>query len=307
MNLFVRKWGERVIRNRQYAVSIALIFAFISFFDVPVGWLSSVIIALVTLQNGPKQGLIVVAWAMLPAVAMLYLGHIGVFFNILLLDYLLIGAFAYIVNKYSWAVLLQLSALLGVIAVTVIHLYFPDVQNWWVTQISSVLKEYKSLANFGLKSEGFDNLVQYTTEIALGTLGVSIIAINLFHLLVARWWQSSINPSIALQKEWCEFRVSYIAVFALFTIFGGLYVNAPLFVDLLPLAIMPAFLAGLSLLHAVCTTKKNGTLFLVIFYSLFIVLLFIPYLLVAVVFMGCLDSFVNFRKRLRVTEVIENK
>lgn len=299
----VRKWGEHILRSRQYAASAALIIAFLSFFDLPIGWLSTVIIGLVTLQNGPRQGLIIAAWAILPAVAMLCLGQYEIaFINILHYSFVLV--FASILRKYhSWMNVLHLGTLLGIVGVVVIHFFSPELPNWLINQLSAIQKEYKGILVFNHPSNDMDILLKSMSLYITGLLAAGIILANLMILFFARWWQSNIVPSISIQKECCNIRMHYLIALLLVGITFGLYLDSALFLNILIVALIPFVLSGLSLLHSFAATKKNGTIFMFIFYILFLFLS--PYIVFLLTLMGWLDSFIHFRKRFVIESALE--
>jgi hypothetical protein len=291
----VRKWGELIIRSRQYASGLALVVAFFSFFDLPIGWLSTVIIALITLQNGPVEGLMVTAWAILPAVAMLWLGQYTLFLNILILHYLIVWVFAVVLRKHTWVNVLQLSALLGMTAIILIHYFIPEVQSWLVNQITSAVKD-KTITIFSYKLANIDVWMKYIGSFAVGLMALMINLANLMTLFLARWWQSNIVSVISIQKECYTIRMHYVVSLSLVILAMGLYVDSILFLNVFILALVPFIFSGLSLLHMFAATKKNGSIIMVIFYLLFLFLS--PYIALLLTFMGWLDSFFNFRKKI---------
>lgn len=304
VNSLIRKWGEQVIRKPQYAATLALVFAFLSFFDLPVGWLSSVIIALVTLQNGPRRGLTIMSWAILPAVAMLCLGNYAIFVNVLFLHFLLAWGFAAGLRQFqSWMTLLKIGAGVGVIATVFIYFFAPDLQNWLITQLATFAKEYQAASIFKISSSDIDNWLNYFNLFATGLLVLVIIMTNLFTVFLARWWQSNVVPGINLQKECQQVRSHYLAAILLLIVAGSFYFNGSLFFNVLVVAIMPFVFSGLSIVHAFSATKKNGSLFLFVFYALF--LLLSPYLMLLLATIGWLDSFLDFRKKFIVENVVE--
>lgn len=305
MNSLVRKWGEQIIRSRQYAAGIALVVAFFAFFNLPIGWLSTVVIALVTLQNGPKQGIVVLSWAVLPAVALLCLGEYGVFINIGILHYLVVwGLAATLRRHHSWAQVIQLAALMGVISVVGIYFLAPDLQNWLVNQLTTMVKEYKNFSFFNLQSVEIESWLKYIEWFATGLLALAIILANLTTLFFARWWQSIIVPTMSLHKECYAIRMPYLCSILLTTFLVALYFNVSLFVNVIIVALIPFILSGLSLLHAYLATKKNGSVILFVFYMLFLFLS--PYLVFVLSFLGWLDSFINFRKKFLTSSAVEN-
>lgn len=299
----VRRWGEQIIRRPQYASTLALIFAFLSFFNLPVGWISSVIIALVTLQNGHRRGLMVIAWAILPAVAMLCLGNYAIFIDVVL-HYLLAWAFAAILRRSgSWMTLLNISALLGVFGVIAILLFAPELQSWLNSQITSLVKEYQSASMFKITSSNIETWVSYLKLFATGLLVLVTLLTNLVVVMLARWWQSQVVTGINLQKECQEVRCHYLAALLLPLLVAGLYLNSLLFFNILMVAMMPFVFCGLSILHAFSATKKNGGVFLIIFYGIFVFLA--PYVVMLLTMSGWLDTFLNFRKKFIVADIVE--
>jgi hypothetical protein len=296
----MRRLIEHIARSRQYAATVALVFAFLSFFDLPVGWVTTVIIAFVTLQKGPKEGAVVLAWAILPAAAMLYLGYTAVFLDIFLLHYLLTWIFAVIFHRYkSWAVLLQLAAVLGIIAVLGVHTYYThvDIQNWWVGQINYFLKDFKLAETLGIAPKQMQIWAQHFAMFATGVSAVGIALANLLNLFLARWWQSLLNTSIQLRQEYYRIRMNYMASLSLLLIAAAALIQRQLFIDFLPIAVMPFVFAGLSLLHTFCANKKNGALLLTIFYGLSIVLCF--YVAILLTLASFADSF-NIKRKINV-------
>ncbi len=297
----VRKWGEQIVRSRQHASGVALVFAFFSFFNLPILWLSLsiIIIALVTLQNGPKQGLLVIAWAILPAVAMLCLGHYAIFINIAILHYLMVWCFAVLLRKHNaWTQVLQLSSFLGIVAIVGIYFLAPDLKSGLVAEFSALIKEYKNFSFLNFSPSDLDLWTSYLGLFAIGILALATLLANLMVLFLARWWQSLIVPTVSLQKECLLVRVHYSSSLVLITLAAGLALNTGLFVNILLVALMPFMLSGLSLLHAYTVNKKNGNTILFIFYVLFLFLS--PYLMMLLSLIGWLDSFINVRKRFTV-------
>jgi hypothetical protein len=301
----LKKWGEQVLRSRQYAAGLALVFAFLSFFDLPVGWVSTVIIALITLQNGPRQGAIIMAWAILPAVAMLSLGHYLIFINVFLLHYFVVWGLAVLLRKNGWMNVLQVASLCGITTVVAMYFFAPDLQSSLVHQLTDIAKEYKSVAIFNLRPADFNLWLDYLGMVAMGLLALATILTNLLVVLLARGWQSMMAPLVSMQKECYNIRIHYPAAIVLVALIAGLYLNANLMINVLIIAFIPFVVAGLSLLHAYATTKKVGNIIMFVFYVLFLFLS--PYLMMLLSLMGWVDSFVNFRKRFVVENAVVDR
>lgn len=304
MNALIKRWGEQVIKRQQYAATLALIFAFLSFFNLPVGWISSVVVTLVTLQHGARQGAMTLAWAMLPAFAMLCLGNIAVFVNIMLFQYLLAMGFALVLRRYaSWMTLFQAATALGILTVAVIILFLPDVHQWLITQIDLLIKEAQALSTYKMQPAVFDAWLNNFNHVATAGVVAGLILVNMLTVFVARKWQSEVVSNINLKKECRYLRTHYYAAFALAGLIGGLYFDNLFFLNLLVVASIPFIFSGLSIVHVFAAAKKNGTVYLLIFYALLI--LFMPYMIVFLTLLGWLDAFVNVRRKFIVENVVE--
>lgn len=66
----MRGFLEFIMRGRKQAMLMAMLFGFIPFF----GWVSSAIVALITLRIGIIQGLFILLWTALPSVALAWMG-----------------------------------------------------------------------------------------------------------------------------------------------------------------------------------------------------------------------------------------
>jgi hypothetical protein len=305
VNSVVRKCGDQIVRSLQYASGLALVVAFLSFFNIPIGWLSTVIIALVTLQNGPRKGFVVMAWAILPAVAMLSLGQYLLFFNVFVLHYLVIWGLAIFLRRSTWATIIQAVSLLGIIAIFLIYYFAPDLQNWLVSQLTAIVKDYKSISIFNIKAADFDLWVSYISLFGIGLLGLAFIVINLIILFLARWWQSLVTPMVNIQKECYGIRIHYLSSLLLLALAACLYINSSLMANVLVVALVPFIISGLSLFHGYLATKKSGNIIMFIFYILFLFLS--PYFVMLLSLMGWIDSFINLRKKYLVDNAIEEK
>lgn len=304
MNQFVNKYGMKILTNQSYAAGLACAFAVLYFFDIPVGWLSTIVIGLITLQQGMRKGVYVIAWAVLPAVAMLYLGHIFEFINVFVLHYLLTWCLAGIFRRSkNWGIVLQAAACFGILAVCAAHLYNPNIQQWWLLQFNTFLKDISSNPPFGMNIAFLQSCSEYITMMATGVMTLIVIMSNFMNLLLARWWQLSVQGNKDLRQECYEVRAHILTVFGFILVLIGLLLHIKLFIDLMPLALLPFIIAGWSFFHAYLAGRKRATLCLILFYALF--LLLSPYMLAFLSILGFVDSAVNLRKRWQRISVAE--
>ena len=104
--MIMKQFGEFLLRKNANAIAVAFLAALLPLFSIPIGFVAVVIVALVTLQKGPIQGLWILAWVALPALALLVLKQVGPV-DFLLIRCVLIWLLAAILYRYqTWELLL---------------------------------------------------------------------------------------------------------------------------------------------------------------------------------------------------------
>lgn len=286
---FLQRCASYVMRGRQQAIIIGLLFTMVPL----LGWVSNVIIALVTLRKGAKEGGIVLLWVILPVVVIAALANPWIaLYNIIggsLLGFLL----ALILRQtQSWRKVLEAVMLLGLLAVLLVHLIRPDINAVWLKQLGHYAVLLKNQLNVAVNTEQLQHFTQFATgfQVAFLLLGV------LINLMLARGLQSMLyNPS-RLSPELEAVRLSKWDGVVLLVIAVASFQEIALAQDALPVVLLTFLLAGLSVLHAVIR-KRNGFFkgWFLVFYFLLIV--FFPYMAALLVLVALADSYLDFRHR----------
>src|SRR5579862_3790891 len=143
-------------RLRQYGLTnyllnhriIALVLTLIISFIPVIGVLGIVFAALVTLKKGIVEGALFTLVAtvpygfvryMMPANDAMTPFFIWLAIGIGVTSNVLTWAFTTMMRrKADWSTILQVAALLGVLVVSVVHLAYPDVTDWWFNQLQSL-------------------------------------------------------------------------------------------------------------------------------------------------------------------------
>jgi len=206
----IQRFGKLLLANPRYAAAAALVSALLPFFGVPMGWFSRVVVALVTLENGPQQGLYVVMWALLAGVVVAVLGHPYLLLQMSLMVGLSWGGACVLRKLHSWSVLIELLMCVGVVVVLLTHVVVGDVAHWWKTMLTDYLHQFS--ATMALPEESvlqlnLDQVIQFAT----GFQVAFILLIGLLGLCLARWWHLSITRRGYLHQELYQVRVGYTA------------------------------------------------------------------------------------------------
>lgn len=304
------------LAKRFRAVSLTLLVSFIP----GIGLLAIVFAALVTLRKGLIDGALVFL-ATLPYFAYTYYtGSLEVdmpflmraFVLVAVLSNLLTWLFAGLLRKdVSWSQILQVAALLGVLAISVAHLAMPDVIEWWGVQLTSLqhfLNE-KMLAagmieNADLTEDQINN-INYNKQSANGIVVGALLFNSVLQLIAARWWQAVAFTPGMLRRELHQIRLSRLAgiMFLLSLLFA--YLGNTVVVDMMPVLYMLFAATGLSLVHYLFGLMRppSGFLWLLAMYVTLGLSLLMGWGVVwaiglqVVAFLGLIDIWVNFRKR----------
>lgn len=302
--MYLRRFTSYILQSRLHAVLVAFVTAIAPI----IGSISIVIAALVTLRKGSRDGAVVVIAATLGAVLQYVVypasnesGMAAAVILVLIASNVLTWLLAVVLRRYSyWNLTLEVAALVGIAAVIVIHLIYPNVQDWWQTQLTAYLSKATSAMD-AVKPDAQTNaaqieLVGLMKQYATGLVIASIIFNALLQLLIARWWQAVMFNPGELRKELHQVRLSYAAGASLLLGFALSYGHVEIAMDVMPILLMTFFIAGLSLLHYLVARLDIGWALLILIYMAVIWLF--PVSIVIVSFIALMDTTVNIRQRI---------
>lgn len=287
---------EYIMRGRKQAVLTALLFSVLPF----LAWMGDVIMVLVTLRKGPKEGAIVLLWILLPNVVAAFIGYPQYWiFNIvggILLTY---GLAVVLRQTASWAVLLQMSALAGVIAIIILHLYKPDIATWWTKEILDSFAKGNKDIGFDLSPAQLQTWAAVFAKVASGVIAAFLVLGDLFNIAIARWMQALLYNPGGLHTELYNIRLGKIAVGALLLVIAASVMGSAIAQDCLPVVAMPFLLAGLSLVHCLLVARKTSLFWLIWIYLMLLVIFFyLPLVVIAILMLLALtDCWIDLRQK----------
>lgn len=289
MNTF----GKFLLAKEANAVVIAFLCALLSVFNFPTGIIAVIIVGLVTLQKGPKSGLWLLAWIALPSIALLALRRVGLF-DVLLFRCVLMWVFAVALRRYRvWSLLLEAIALLGVMLIVLLHLFFPHLQAWWRTELLAYMKPLFLEAHWHIKLTTAQ-ITALLAPIATGIVFFFIAGTLVLQLIIARFWQFSLFNPGAFAKEFTQIRAGMVSIILMALLLILALFKKQMALDAFPLALLPFFIAGLSLMHFFAQQKKHLIYALILMYT---GLFFVPAIVISVLgIFAFTDMFFGFRK-----------
>ncbi|MFO7604227.1 MAG: DUF2232 domain-containing protein [Gammaproteobacteria bacterium] len=304
----MRALASYILRGKAAAVLVACGFGVLSLMLPPLSWpaafFSSAALALVVLVKGSKEGM---QTAMLALVAMLALTGLAAQVPVLGLAYaLLLWLPALLVaevlrQQRSLAMALTGAMVLAALVLIGIYILVDNPTEWWRVYIGQqVLPLLEKAGLTGPQMPMGEQEIHAIARIMTGTL----VSFWLFSLCVtmflSRWWQAvATGMDAAFREEFYQLRFgTLVSGLALLTV-AGAFLTGGLLAELahnLSLLILLVFLfQGLSVMHQRLGQRQNAKVWLVVMYVLLVLTL--PYLLLALVVTGWLDNWVNLRGR----------
>src|SRR5262249_104294 len=132
------KIGTYLIHRRYQTIGIAFVAALLPFLGLATAWISILLIALVTLIKGAKEGFLVMIWVALPALALFIDGDSSLLIDMIVFRVVVVWLLALLLRyRASWALTLQSVALLSSLIIAILHLHHPNIAGWWEEQLSN--------------------------------------------------------------------------------------------------------------------------------------------------------------------------
>lgn len=290
----MQPFGEFIMRSRRNAGLLALVFALLPFFN----WLSVIIMALVTLRRGAKEGLVILFCVLLPSIVwVLYTKNETILLNIVI-GATAIWIMASVLHKtHNWSRVLILGAFIGSVIIVLLHNYIPDMNAWWQQKMLASLQKVGKEIPINSSAE-FANIKQISV-VATGLQASAILLIDLVWLVIARYWQSMLYNPGKLRPELHNIRLPRWTTFAVAMMFLFAWLSKlPMLIDMLPLWLLIFAVTGLSVIHSIVAARKMSWMWLVVLYAMLFFSL--PYMIVALAMVAMSDSWFNVR-RLYVT------
>lgn len=287
MSATLRSFTQFILQSRLRAIGVTFALTFIPL----IGTISIIITGLVTLRKGALEGFFVLLAASLPYFILLPFQPLPMGYwivGIITLSNCLTWFFAALLNRSgNWSLVLEVTALIGIIVVTTAHVIKPDLESWWGKNLSTYITQMIPEANTdpdqttdkiektetspALKEASLEpeliSFVNAAKPYATGALTASVLFTALLQLFAARWWQMALSDRKKSAPELRRIHLSAMAGFVFLLTLILSYIKVPLAQDLLPVLYLTFCATGLSLVHY-AANKLQGLswLALLVFY-----------------------------------------
>lgn len=284
-----QKAAHYVMQGRQQAVIAGLLFTITPLF----GWVSNVIIALVTLRKGPKEGLITLLWISLPIVVVAGVVNPWIALYNLGGGSVLTYLFAYVLwQTQSWKFTLEVGLILGLLLVGLLHVWLPDVSAFWTARLAHYVPMMKD--QFGMTLD--ENQIRLFSPYGSGLQYSFFWTSALLNLVMARAVHSFLYQPGQCAAELKTIQLSPWSAFLLCGLAIASFQKVVIAQDMLPIVGLTFVFAGLSLFHAWAGVRwRFSKTAFILFYLLLVI--FFPYVATALMLLALIDAFFNLRER----------
>lgn len=257
--------------------------------------LSPATVALVVLRKGLGEGVLVLLWAALPLLVLLYRGGMNetmAWSSLLSLLVVLFGA-RVLAQTGSWSFALKVMLGISLCCGLAVQWLLADS----LLAVRAALVDMIKQMQDGVAGTDPAQVSAIATDAFLSGLLAWVMALSaVAALLLARWWQALLYNPGGFREEFHQLRLSKIMAVALFAALLACYVLGSDYVPWGNLLGLPLLLSGVALVHYTVAFAKRGTHWLVIFYMALVFLL--GPLSSVLVGLGLLDSLLDFRARM---------
>jgi hypothetical protein len=296
-----------IMRGRWQAIVATAGLAILALMVMPLSWplsyLSGGTVGLVTLVQGPKEGVLnaVGATLLVGLLALLLAGQptVAAGFAVMLWMPAWLLAMVLYVSR-SLALMVLVNTLLALVGVIGVYLLMPEPAGWWYSYINGEIMPILKQAGVVIPDEeAFRSGLEQASRLMTGAMAASISFGLAMSLIIARWWQAVVSRPGAFGEEFRSLKLGRSAaiVAALLSLPAVLTkgVVAELSVNLLEVVIIAFLFQGLAVIHALVHQYRVKQVWLVILY---IFLAFsLPYGLLLLALVGILDNGLEFRTR----------
>ncbi|MGH8500131.1 MAG: hypothetical protein ACRERV_15200, partial [Methylococcales bacterium] len=186
------------MRGRMQAMLIAVVFIFLSLPLPPLNIISAAAVALVTLRQGQRAGLITIfgAGAALGILGQILFDNAGLAITYALLFWLPVWILSVLLRESGQLALTFEAALgLGVLGIVGIYLFNSDPASIWQEKLQSFVSPMMKNTPPGIEIEQIETLIKLGSHYMTGAIAAGSLVSFISAILIGRWWQAMLfNP-----------------------------------------------------------------------------------------------------------------
>ena len=288
-----------ILKGYSQAALVAASMAMLGLLLPPIAWLSGAAVALVTLVNGHRKGLLVTAIAGIGTAVfsglILSIPELAIYY--VLLVWLPVVMVAVVLRQTMSLVLsLQLIAGVSLLGIIVLYVFFPDFGEIWRSSLNMMADDLIANSNGTLDTEQLQLIIDRVVSLLPGFFASSFMIGTMLSLYLARWWQAVIYNPGGFGKEFRAINLGKAtALIALVIAMTASLIKADIFNAMLLVVFALYLNQGVAVLHAVFVGKQLNAVWL---FMIYLLMFFVPHIVVLLSLAGLADTWIDFRRRL---------
>lgn len=307
-------WLQRLTHYLFKNTWLALAVVFVTTFVPVIGVFGILFAALVTLRKGALAGLVLMLASTLPYLGSLYFTEhheaaiplmVWAAVGVAMVSNVLTYGFAVMLQRQAgWSTILQSAALLGVLLISVVHLAYPNISEWWLASLTTYYTEATAavsgvVSGAAVPSDGQLDALNVSKYYATGMMVAAVLLNAVMQLIVARWWQSAVFQPGILRRELHVIRLSKLAGVLFLLSLGLSYWGNSVVLDIMPVLYILFGAAGLSVIHYLFSLVQASARLFWLSLVYVILILALPTSLVLLAMVALLDTWFDIRTRFR--------
>lgn len=290
-----------IMRGRLQAVLVAAGAALLSLLLPPLNYISSAVIALVTLRKGWNEGLIVIVGAALAL--MLCAGLMPDPLKAVLLAaviWLPVWLLALVLrHTVSLSTMVSAAALIGCLIVVGVYVGVDDPAQFWRNALGGLVEQARQ-QNETVAADALEKMVTSAAPIMTGMLAAALMLGLALSVFLGRWWQALLYNPGGFGREFHGLRLgrnfALVALAVLAATLAGSGWTGEFAANVLIVIVAAYLLHSLGLMHGVAEAKDINVGWVIAVYALTFIVPQSALLLAAAAFV---DSWMDIRARLQ--------
>ena len=288
-----------ILKGHSQAALVAASMAMLGLLMPPVAWLSGAAVALVTLVNGHRSGLLVTAIAGIATAVLawmiLSMPLLAVYY--VLLVWLPVVMVAVVLRQtVSLVFSLQLIAGISLLGVVIVYSFFPDFGELWRPALNQMAEQLLEQSPDTLDSGQLQRVIDQIVGLLPGFFASSFMIGVMLSLYLARWWQAVLYNPGGFGKEFRAIDLGKAAaLIAVAIAVAASLAGMDMFNAMLVVVFALYLNQGVAVLHAIFAGRQLSAVWLFLVY---LFMLFVPHTVVLLALAGLADTWIDFRRRL---------
>ncbi len=287
-----------ILKGPSQAALVAASMAILGLAVPPAAWISAAAIVLVTLVNGPKNGLVTTALSLLGAgiFAFLIFASPQLAIVFVLLAWLPAWLVATVLRQtVSLAYSLQVLSVMSLLAVLMVYATVPDIGELWRESLDIMVSQLAEQSEDFTLAE-LKQTEDWVIKFLPGLFISSIMFGTMLSLFLGRWWQAVFYNPGGFGEEFRNLNLGKIsAMCAIAIILIAMAMNSVFAVALVAVVFVLYSIQALSLLHAAIKIRQLNAVWLFVIY---VIIFFVPHVMLLLILAGFVDPWLDLRRRI---------